>query len=98
MSSTFETDARLIIGDHWGIYIPQRFCDSMDANDAHRIEVSYSDVLTCQSGPDHPNYWDAWQEILSDARVTDANGRVWRLHQNGDLWEIPDDCEIPDFV
>ena len=97
MSSDFETDARLILSDARGIYIPRDFCDGMDAGDAARLGVDFADVLTCQSGPDEECYWEAWQSILDSSCVTDANGRVWRLHQNGDLWEIPDDCEIPDF-
>lgn len=97
MASNFETESSLILSDHHGVYIPQMFCSGMSQSDAHRIEVSYSDVLACQSGPDHPNYREAWQQILDDARILDTNGRVWRLYQNGDLWEIPDDCEIPDY-
>lgn len=96
MSSDFETDARLILSDARGIYIPRDFCDGMDSDDAARLGVDFEDVLTCQAGPDHPNCWFAWDLILDAASVTDANGRVWRLYHDGDLWEIPEDCEIPD--
>lgn len=96
MSSNFETDARLILSDAWGINIPRGFCDGMDADDAARLGVDFADILTCQAGPDHPDYWEAWDCILDAASATDDTGRVWRLYQDGDLWEIPEDCEIPD--
>lgn len=98
MASTFENDARLIISDHWGIYIPQRFCAGLTADDAARINVDFKDVEICRAGPDEELYCEAWQSILDSSCVTDANGRVWRLYQNGDLWEIPDDCEVPDLL
>lgn len=97
MSSTFETDARLIIGDQWGIYIPQRFCAGFNADDAASRNVDVRDVEICQAGPEEACYWEVWQSIVDSYSFTDANGRVWRLYQDGDLWEIPDDCEIPDF-
>jgi hypothetical protein len=93
---TFD-DSRLIIGDHWGIYIPQRFCDGMDATDADRINVDILDVQVCQSGPDHPYYWDVWQSILDSAEITDRNGQRWGLYQNGDLFEYPIGCDIPEW-
>lgn len=97
MASTFENNARLILSDGHGIYIPQLFCDGFDAADAARINVDFKDVEICQAGPDEEWYWEAWQSILDSCSFTDADGKVWRLWQDGDLWEIPDDCEIPDF-
>ena len=94
---TFEENARLIIGDHWGIYIPQRFCEGMDSSDAARIGVDWADVQVCQSGPDHDWYWEAWQQILYSAQITDSKGNLWGLYQNGDLFEYPIGCDIPEW-
>jgi hypothetical protein len=96
MQLTFE-DSRLILSDSRGIYIPRDFCEGMGADDAARIGVSFDDVLICQAGPDHEWYWESWQSILDSANVTDANGNRWQLYQSGDLWEIPADCELPDY-
>lgn len=41
---------------------------------------------TCLIGPDQEFYWESWDEILSHAVHTDANGNKWMLHQDGDLW------------
>jgi hypothetical protein len=90
---TFD-DARLIVADNWGVYIPQRFCEGMDSADSARLNVDHADVLVCQAGPEQEWYWEAWQNILDSATVTDSNGQEWGLYQNGDLWECPIGCEI----
>lgn len=96
---TFENDARLILSDARGVYIPRDFCDGMDESDAKRLNVNYADIQCCQAGPEPENewYWEAWQSILDSAEVTDQHGIVWCLHQDGDLWEYPKGCELPEM-
>jgi len=94
---TFENDARLVLSDGHGVYIPQLFCDGMDESDARRIGVDFEDIQICQSGPDHEWYWESWQAILDSAEVTDQHGNRWGLLQNGDLWEYPIGCDIPEM-
>jgi hypothetical protein len=47
------------------------------------------DVLICQSGPDHEWYWESWDAIISNAEWIE-DGVKWGLHQDGDLWEVPE--------
>lgn len=96
-SSVFnpDTDCRLILSDSHGQYIPQMYCEGMIEDQAEEIGVNFSDVLVCQSGPDSEHYWEAWQSICDDALIIDAQGEEWRLLQNGDLWEIRADVELP---
>ena len=100
MLNTFENDARLILSDSHGVYIPQLFCADIDAADAARIGVDFTDVQCCQAGPTPSNewYWEAWQAILDSAVVIDDNGTRWCLYQDGDLWELPEGCELPDWL
>ena len=93
---TFD-DSRLILSDHHGVYIPQIYCSDIDEAEANRLGISFADVETCQAGPDHEWYWEAWQAILDSALLVDDNGDRWTLYQSGDLWEIPADCEIPEL-
>lgn len=99
MPFTFENDARLILSDGHGVYIPQLFCAGIDATDAERMGINFTDVQCCQAGPKPRNewYWEAWQAILDSAAVVDANGVRWLLYQDGDLWEYPEGCELPDW-
>ena len=72
---TFENDARLILSDGHGVYIPQLFCADIDVADAARIGVDFTDAQCCQAGPTPSNewYWEAWQAILDSAVMTDGN-------------------------
>jgi hypothetical protein len=76
-------EPNLVLSDSHGIYIPQMYC------------VDFKDVQICQAGPDHEWYWEAWQSILDDAHIV-SDGITWRLHQDGDLWEVPDGYEWPE--
>jgi hypothetical protein len=96
-----ETDSKLLLSDSHGVYIPQLFCDGMDKEDADRINVSHQDVLICQAGPEAEHYWEAWQAILDSAEIPELatlkeEESLWRLIQNGDLWAVRADAEIPE--
>ena len=91
-----DTDSQLILSDSHGIYIPKLWADELeDEEEAEAYSVSWRDVLICQAGPDHELYWEAWQAILRDA-LWNENGDDWRLLQNGDLWAVRSDVEIPE--
>jgi hypothetical protein len=96
-----DTDSKLLLADFHGVYIPQMFCNGMDKEDASSIGVAYSDVLVCQSGPDTEHYWEAWQAILDSADIEEPatlrdDSSRWRLIQDGDLWAVRADVEIPE--
>lgn len=91
-----DTDSQLLLSDSHGIYIPKLWADEIgDEEEAESYSVSWEDVLICQAGPDSEGYWDAWDSILRDAQW-DENGEDWCLHQNGDLWAVKLDVEIPE--
>jgi hypothetical protein len=85
----------LVLLDTHGVYIPQMYCADLDKHLAECMGVDYQDVQTCQAGPDTEWYWEAWQNILDNAAVVN-DGVTWRLHQDGDLWEVPDGYEWPE--
>lgn len=91
-----DTDCELILSDSNGIYIPKMYCDGVDEEEAESMCVDWKDVKICQAGPDHEHYWEAWQSIERDTEWTDSNGEEWRLLQNGDLWAVKANVEIPE--
>jgi hypothetical protein len=96
-----DTDCRLLLSDSHGIYIPQLYCQSLSEEDAEDMSISWEDVLLCQSGPYEELYWDSWQNILDSAEITEPatlseGASLWRLIQNGDLWQVRSDVEIPE--
>lgn len=91
-----DTDSQLILSDSHGIYIPKLWADELeDEEEAESYSVSWEDVLVCKAGPDHELYWEAWDAILRDA-LWNENGDDWRLLQDGDLWAVRSDVEIPE--
>ena len=80
----------LVLSDTHGIYIPQLWCADITEAECSRLSVDWWDVQQCKAGPDAEHYWLAWDNILRDCEFTDDKGVVWRLHQDGDLWEVAD--------
>jgi hypothetical protein len=94
--SSPTSEPRLILSDSWGIYIPQMFVSDIGDDEAQTLGINLWALKQCQTGPDAPHYWEAWDEILRDCELRDEAGTVWRLYQNGDLWEIPDGFCFPE--
>ena len=91
-----DTDCALLLSDFHGIYIPKLWSDEISSEEeAESFSVSWESVLLCQSGPEEAQYWEVWQEILDSAQW-EEDGAEWRLHQNGDLWRVRADAELPE--
>jgi len=90
-----DTDCQLLLGDSYGIYIPQLYCSDISEDDCEDLSISWEDIKLCQSGPDEERYWEAWQSVC-DSASWEENGSMWRLLQNGDLWAVKEDVEIPE--
>jgi hypothetical protein len=90
-----DTDCQLLLSDSYGRFIPQLYCSDISKDDCEDFSISWEDVKLCQSGPDEELYWEAWQSILDSAEYEEG-GEMWRLLQNGDLWAVKADCEIPE--
>ena len=86
----------LIISDANGIYIPKIFAEGFQWEG-----ITEEDREILKSGPDHEQYWDAWDEVIASARFMDQYGYMWRLHQDGDLfaacWELIDEAREEKF-
>jgi hypothetical protein len=82
----------LWLSDARGIYIPRDFANSFVDRSKHVQNVTEEDWAILED-PDHEWYWEAWDEVLQNAVVTDNEGTRFRLSQNGDLWLIPEGME-----
>jgi hypothetical protein len=90
-----DTDCQLLLSDSHGRYIPQLYCEGISKTEAKELSLDWWAVETCQHGPEEELYWEAWQSIC-DSASWEENGSEWRLLQNGDLWAVKADCEIPE--
>ena len=85
----------LWLSDARGRYIPRDFANSFVDRDKHVQNVSEENWQILED-PDHEWYWEAWDEVLQNAVVTDDEGTRFTLHQDGDLWLIPEGMEWSD--
>jgi len=84
-----KPDMLLWLSDARGIYIPRDFADSFADRAKHVSGVSAEDWTVLEAGPDHEWYWEAWQDVLDNAIVTDDAGTQFTVHQDGDCWLVP---------
>lgn len=75
----------LLLSDARGVYIPRDFVEGFDLSKWEGINPR--DIEICKN-PEHECYWDSWSGILDSAAYTAPDGRVFCLHQDGDLWAL----------
>ena len=78
-SNPFE----LMVDSHHGIYIPQIFAETV-RRDLFGETISAEDWAILETGPDHENYWEVWDDVLNSAETEDGIS----LFQDGDLWAV----------
>ncbi len=79
----------LWLSDARGVYIPRDFANSFAdrAGAVSGVDEDTWDIL--DTGPDHDDYWEAWDEVLQNAIITDEHGIKYSIWQEGDCWLIP---------
>lgn len=81
-------NAILLVSDHHGIFVPAIFTCKVSYHTLSH--VNYDDYAAIGYGPDHLEYWEAWESILNTAIVKSlVTGQEYYLWQDGDLWLIP---------
>lgn len=85
---------KLIIDEARGIYIPQNFAKNFNLDE---WGINGEEAAPLFDGPDHEEYWDAWEDVLRNAEYTDDKGHKWTLYQDGDLFCVREDYEFPEY-
>ena len=80
-------DSVLLLDGNRGIYVPQAFAETMNRD--HISGVSPEQWAILEAGPDHEWYWETWADVESGAVLNDPDHGEMYLHQDGDLWAIP---------
>lgn len=94
MTDKRQADMLLWLSDARGIYIPRDFANSFANRDRDVSGVSAEDWAVLEAGPDHEFYWDVWNSVCDDARITDSKaGITYFVYQEGDCWLVPEGSE-----
>jgi hypothetical protein len=91
--TTTKPDMLLWLSDARGVHIPRDFANSFADRAKHVSGVTDEDWAILEAGHEHEHYWDAWQNVLDNATVTDEHGVKFRVEQDGDCWLIPHGME-----
>lgn len=87
--------AELFLDSARGIYIPQNFAEIVKRKCVEGVSAEQWAIL--EEGPEHEWYWEAWDEVLNSAVLTNPDtGQRFTPYQDGDLWLIPENAEWPD--
>jgi hypothetical protein len=78
----------LLIDSRGGVYIPQMFTNMIDGNWKN---IDQEDIDVLSMGPDHEEYWDAWDHVMNNVYFIDKNKNKWVLNHDEDLWMINTD-------
>jgi hypothetical protein len=87
-----QPEPLLWLDDHRGVYIPRDFASSF-ADRARSVAGVSEEQWAILEDPDHELYWDVWTEVCDNAKVTDENGIVYSVWQDGACWLIPEGME-----
>lgn len=93
-----KPDTVLLLSDARGIYIPCDFARAFIDRAKSVANVTAEQWAILDAGPEHPEYWETWDEVLNYAVVTDANGVKYLLFQDGNLWLVPRGMEWDDSI
>ncbi len=80
-----------LVDDLHGIYVPQTFAEQISGIGPENVQawgISPEDNRTLLSGPETPDYWETWDDILRDAKRTIADGSIYHLQQSGHLFAV----------
>jgi hypothetical protein len=84
----------LFLSDARGVYIPRDFAQFIRRD--RTTGISDDDYKILEEGPDHEWYWEAWEDVCNNARITDTDGTVYTVYQDGDCWLIEDGAQLND--
>lgn len=87
-----DNETVLLVDEVNGVNIPKIFCERA-AHYADSWQMSRGDMEICMGGPEEEFYWEAWESIINQAKMTDSQGREWRLWQDGSLFAYTGDGE-----
>ena len=84
-----------LIPDSYGQYIPQTFAEQYGS---HCQNVKDGDISILRTGPEHPEYWEAWNDVERDAILVGNDGTRYTLYQDSNLYAIKEGADIPDYL
>ena len=80
-------NVKCIVGGAHGVYVPMVFAQTVNRALLSGVSNETLDYLTKEESVEDDGFWDAWDSVLNNARISD-NGKIYHLHQDSDLFII----------
>lgn len=77
-----------VLDGNRGVYLPRDFANEVIPL-ARVSGIQRSDIDILRAGPNHEDYWDAWETVLDNAVIHTGSRGDYTLYQDGDLFIIP---------
>lgn len=81
----------LIDGLH-GIYVPKVFADTVTIGPLDETDDEGLEFIR-ENDPYTEGYWETWEDVLDNTILHGKDGTRYTLHQDGDLWAVPEGAE-----
>ena len=76
----------IVNGAH-GVYVPRVFAQTVNRGAMSGVSVETLEYLAKDESVEDDWFWEEWDSVLNNARIT-HNGKIYHLHQDGDLFAI----------
>jgi hypothetical protein len=95
---TLKREPEILIDSAHGIYIPQYFAEAYGTPDNfYNWGEIKEDIDILLSGPDNEFYWDAYEDLINNAKLKTTDNKESYLYTHEDLWAVPVDYDNEDF-
>ena len=78
---------KCVVDGRHGVFVPQWFAQTVNRELLSGVTAETLDYLAKEESLEDDGFWDAWDSVLNNARIT-HNGKIYHLHQDGDLFAI----------
>jgi len=93
-----DSHAEILVNSAHGIFIPQTFIEWFEPYIVWPDDKDIQQILDDLKSPENEFYWDSWDWILGNCKITDDDGKMFFLFQYEDVWAIPvDEMELIDW-
>ena len=80
-------NVKCIVDGANGVFVPMVFAQTVNRALLSGVTAETLDYLAKKESLEDEGFWDAWDSVLNNARIT-HNGKIYHLHQDGDLFAI----------
>lgn len=87
LETWIEDNVTVAVTDAQGVYAPQVF-----ASNYHRHNIDAETWECILTGPDHPEYWEAWTDVERDWESPEGE----TIFHNGDILLVQNGDTAPD--